>query len=188
MQADGTGSTVQGAGQRRAADEVAGDEGFERARDGLRATGASAETRELVELIANHGAEEGALLATYEELASESPDDGVRYLVNLILEDERRHHRLLTDLSNAVAWSMLAEPPVATVPRLPRSIDGPLLEQTRRLLTSEREDFRALTKLRRRLRPYAGTTMWALVVDLMLLDTQKHALILEAIEQCGNGR
>ena len=188
MQADGTGSTVQGAGQRRAADEVAGDEGFERARDGLRATGASAETRELVELIANHGAEEGALLATYEELAAESPDDGVRYLVNLILEDEHRHHRLLADLSNAVAWGMLAEPPVATVPRLPRcderataGADPPAADLGTGGLSGPHQ-------IRRRLRPFAGTTCgrwWSTSCCSTPRSTPPSSRFLE---QCGNGR
>ena len=49
---------------------------FDEAVEGLRETGASVGTRELVELIVRHGAEEGALLATYEELATQAPDEG----------------------------------------------------------------------------------------------------------------
>ena len=156
---------------------------FDRAIDGLRATGASVGTRQLVELIVRHGAEEGALLATYEGLAAESPDETVRYLVNLILEDEHRHHRLLAELSNAMAWGVSAEPPVDTVPHLSRVLDGALLKQTTRLRKSEQADYRALKRLRRRLRPFADTTLWVLIVDLMLLDTKKHATILRFLER-----
>ena len=156
---------------------------FESAIDALKATGASVGTRELVELIVRHGAEEGALLATYEELATQAPDESVRYLINLILEDEHRHHRLLAELSNAMAWGVTTQPPVATVPRLPGEISGPLLEQTKLLRKSEQADYRALRRIRRRLRPFADSTLWVLVVDLMLLDTKKHATILRFLER-----
>ncbi len=161
---------------------------FSAALDGLAATGASVDMRELVELIVQHGAEEGALLATYGTLATESPDESVRYLINLILEDEHRHHRLLAELGNAMAWGVASEAPSPAVPRLPRAIDGALLEQTKLLRNSEEADYRALQGLRRRLRPFADTTLWVLVVDLMLLDTKKHATILRFLERRRNNR
>ncbi len=122
------------------------------------------------------------MLATYEELASSSPDEGVRYLVNLILEDERRHHRLLAELSNGMAWGVV-EPPASALPHAPRAISGALLDQTKRLRKAEEDDYRALQRLKRRLRPYADTTMWMLVIDLMMLDTKKHATILRFLER-----
>lgn len=155
---------------------------FEGAIDGLRATGASVDMRELVELIVRHGTEEGALLSTYEQLATQAPDESVRYLINLILEDERRHHRLLAELGNAIAWGV-GQAPGSTVPRLPGRIEGALLEQTQRLRKSEEADARALQSLRRRLKPFADTTLWVLVIDLMLLDTKKHATILRFLER-----
>ncbi len=184
--------TSAGAGQRSVPDSgatgiVPEDRGreatFDGAVHGLSATGASIGMRDLVELIVRHGAEEGDLLATYEELSAHAPDESVRYLINLILEDEHRHHRLLAELSNAMAWGVAAQPPVATVPRLPRAISGELLEQTKLLRKSEQADYRALRRIRRRLRPFADSTLWVLVVDLMLLDTKKHATILRFLER-----
>jgi hypothetical protein len=164
------------------------DHGFETALGGLRATGASSDMRELVELIVRHGAEEGELLATYESLAADSPDAIVRYLVRLILEDEHRHHRQLAELSNAMAWGTGQRPPVNSVPGLPNAISGPLLEQTRWLRRAEQADYRALADIKRRLRPFADTTLWVLVIDLMLLDTKKHATILQFLERCRDAR
>ena len=161
---------------------------FDGAIEAARRTGASAGMRQLVELVVRHGTEEGELLATYESLAADSPDAGVRYLVDLILEDEHRHHRLLAELGYALAWGMREQPPVDIVPRLPGVLSGPLLEQTKRLRKAEEEDYRALTEIKRRLRPFADTTLWTLVIDLMLLDTKKHATILRFLERCGNNR
>jgi hypothetical protein len=156
---------------------------FDGALLGLEATGASTGMRRLVKLIVRHGTEEGELLSTYEKLATQAPDESVRYLINLILEDEHRHHRLLAELSNAMAWGLMSEPPVPTVPRLPGAISGELLEQTKRLRKAEQADYRALKRIRRRLRPFGDTTLWVLVVDLMLLDTKKHATILRFLER-----
>ena len=161
---------------------------FDGAVQGLRETGASVGTRELVELIVRHGAEEGALLATYEELSTEAPDEGVRYLIRMILEDEHRHHRLLAELSNAMAWGVTTKPPVATVPRMPGNISGALLDQTKLLRKSEDADYKDLKRIKRSLRPFADTTLWVLIVDLMLLDTKKHATILRFLERQRKGR
>jgi hypothetical protein len=156
---------------------------------GLDATGASVGMRDLVDLIVRHGAEEGELLRTYEILASEASDEGVRYLIALILEDERRHHRLLAELSNAIAWGSSGKPQQrSAVPRLRGEIGGELLKQTKLLRKSEQSDYRALRRIRRRLRPFSDTTLWALVIDLMLLDTKKHATILRFLERHSTGR
>jgi hypothetical protein len=156
---------------------------FDAAIDALRSTGASVGMRKLVEIIVRHGREEGALLARYEELSTEATDESVRYLVNLILEDEHRHHQLLAELSTAMAWGLASEPPTSAIPGLPTAINGDLLEQTKLVRKSEQADFRALRRIRRRLRPFAKTTLWVLVLDLMLLDTKKHATILRFLER-----
>ncbi len=161
---------------------------FDSALRGLRMTGASVDTRALVDLIARHGTEEGRLLSTYEGLVDTAPDEGVRYLIGLILEDERRHHRLLAEIANSMAWGSIAGSPEDSTPDMPHALTGELLEQTRRLRKAEQTDYRELRRIRRRLRPFAGTTMWALIVDLMLADTKKHATILRFLERHGQSR
>ncbi len=156
---------------------------FDNALKGLRMTGASVETRDLVDLLVRHGNDEGGLLAEYEEVAANSSDEATRYLVELILEDERRHHRLLAELANAMAWEMATISPESSTPWLSHPTERELLAKTRQLLSAERADYRELRRIRRRLRPYARTTLWALIIDLMLLDTKKHATILRFLER-----
>ncbi len=62
-----------------------------------------------------------------------------------------------------------------------------MLAQTKRLLAAERADERALRRIRRKLQPFADTTLWALVIDMMLLDTKKHATMLRFLERHGHG-
>lgn len=168
------------------------DTSFEAARIGLRQTGGSVGSQELVEMLCRHGSEEGRLLEEYRRFADDAPSAAARYLVQLIVDDETRHHRLLTELANAIAWGGDEHAPCRKVPSLAAPPDGreqqALRHQTLLLLRAEKRDHRELRQLRRSLHPYADTTLWSLIVDLMLLDTEKHARILEFIADHTRGR
>lgn len=158
-------------------------ESFLDAARGLGAANASGIDRDLVALLDRHGREEGAILAEYQRLADDSQPAAVRYLVGLIMEDERRHHHVMEEIANAVAWRGFdgTEPP----PQVP-DLDGlhasaELREQTKKLLDFEERDARELRELRKSLRDFADTTLWALLVDMMILDTEKHVRMLRFI-------
>lgn len=154
---------------------------FKEARIGLEKTGASVWSRELVALLERHAAEEGAILSRYQQAATSAESPAVRYLVNLILEDERRHHRVMEELANAVAWDGFNPDDGNQVPDGLGKERPELIEETRRLRDFERQDARELTELRERFRDFSKTTIWGLLVDTMLLDTRKHQLILDFI-------
>jgi hypothetical protein len=160
--------------------------GFERALDGLRATGASATMRDLVELLARHGADEGRMLAEYDRLADTTTEPAARYLIDVIMQDERRHHRMLVEMATAMAWGTLGDVETS-VPPLGWQLDEDLLVATRRLREQEDLDRHELQTLRKRLRPFEETTLWALIVDLMVLDTEKHSTILRFLERHSRG-
>jgi hypothetical protein len=155
-------------------------EPFESSRRGLRASGASTGDRDVVEWITRHGKAEGVLLERYERFGRDAPSALDRYLVKLIIEDERRHHVVLAEIAEAIAWGGVAD----ARPSIPRLVEGgadaELIEETRELLKSEKRDRAELRRLRRRLRSYSGT-VWPLLVDLMMRDTQKHTRILRYI-------
>lgn len=153
---------------------------FDNARAGLRELNGSVWERDLVDLLARHGEEEGALLAAYERLVGDGMPPAVRYLSELILADERRHHRVLVEMANAVAWEWSRLSPQPAVPELPpaKAVDGELVATLDDLLRLERRDQADLRKLRKEIRPMADTTLWGLLVDLQLLDTDKHLRIL----------
>lgn len=77
---------------------------FEDALRGLYATGASHSAYEIVNALDRHGKEEGELLQRYQRFGEEPESPPwVAYLVRLIVEDEKSHHRLLEDLANTIA-------------------------------------------------------------------------------------
>jgi hypothetical protein len=156
---------------------------FKSAVDGLDKMGASVSERKLVEMLTRHGEEESALLERYQRFAEEAASPAVRYLVQLIVEEEGRHHRLLAEMANAVAWGWSGNSPVAATPGFILN-EGPassLRRETDELLAAEERDRAELRRLLKDLEPYEDTTLWGLVVDLMLLDTEKHTTILRFI-------
>ncbi|HTX63825.1 MAG TPA: hypothetical protein VMD28_09310 [Acidimicrobiales bacterium] len=166
--------------------ESSSSAGFERALEGLRETGASTTMRDLVELLARHGSEEGRLLDEYDRLSDTTSDPAARYLIQVIMQDERRHHQMLVEMATAMAWGTLGGVETS-VPPLGWEMDEELLAASRRLREQEDLDRHELQTLRKRLRPFEETTMWALIVDLMILDTQKHAAILRFLERHSRG-
>lgn len=148
-----------------------------------RLVGASPSEQELFELLFAHIRDEQGVIAAYETLATETASETVRYLVRLILDDERRHHRIFEELVNALRAEATLE---ERAPRLPsldvhRGRDRDLLEQTRRFLAVEREDLARLKGLARKRRDLGGE-FDVFVVNLLRSDTERHIAILRFIE------
>jgi len=141
---------------------------------------ASAGDRALFEHLTQHLQIESGLLEEYARLAEATESKALAYVVNLLLEDERRHHRLFTELAESLKHEadLVAEEPV--VPRMDfhRADRAAVLDVTGRLLAREREDARELKQLRKELRDYEDTTLWSLLVELMQRDTDKHIAML----------
>ena len=131
-----------------------------------------------------HVRDEVYVLERYEALAKATKDPGTKFLLELILEDEHRHHLLFEELAASVAAH--PGPDVATVPPAPHPEPEhipELLEHTRRFLELERDDAASLKQLIRDLRPAGDEMLWRLLVELMQLDTEKHLKVLEYLER-----
>lgn len=125
--------------------------------------------------------EHGAMLE-YERLAEETEAEDIAYLMQIVLDDERRHHRWFRELRNSLEAAIELRDTGATVPAVgTTSISREVLDATRRLLAIEREDKEELQTLRKAMKPVEDSTLWALLVDVMLHDTEKHIAILEQI-------
>jgi rubrerythrin len=140
-------------------------------------------------MLRNHGAREGAALEAYRRVLDESSaNEGVRYLIRLILDDEHRHHQVFAEMANALQ-SFIEELSVEPqVPGLAPERDPALLDVTRRLLALEKEDAKELRQLRKSLRGAPKSMLHPLLVDLMRHDTAKHIAILEHIVTRLSGR
>jgi hypothetical protein len=105
-------------------------------------------------------------------------------VVNLLIEDERRHHRLFAErassLKTDIDWS--GDP---LVPRMDpdRSNRAAVVEATEKLLQREEEDARESKRSQREPNVFKDTTLWGLLVELMQRDTDKHIAILHFVQR-----
>ena len=139
-------------------------------------TGASVWEQDIYDYACDHVATEGALLEDYQQLAEDqSGSPAFRYLANLILADERRHHQLFNDLAESIrqmAEMRLEDEPIP-------SLHG--LRADRERISSATE--RLLKQFAKMLKDVRDTTLWGLLVELMQDDTSKHIKILSFISE-----
>jgi len=152
-------------------------------------TGASVWEQELYDHACDHVAAEGAILEEYQRLAEDqSGSPAFRYLANLILADERRHHQVFNDLAESIRQMgelRLEDEPIPGLHGL-RSDRERINAATERLLAAERADAAQLKQFAKRLKEVRETTLWGLLVELMQDDTAKHIKILSFIRDRAN--
>jgi hypothetical protein len=131
-----------------------------------------------------HVGDELTLIEEYLGFRDRGPEY-VRYLIDLILDDESRHHQTFKELVNHVRSGVDFRDYGPQVPYVQGSADQrqALLEATERFLAFERADEKSLRRLQKELRPVRDTTLFSLLVELMELDTQKHIAVLEFIRR-----
>ena len=144
--------------------------------------GASVWEEGLYSHLTRHAADEQATIERYRQLAAESDSQAFRYLVDQIVEDEKRHHRWMADLAATIrSASDMSEAPLPTLD-LDRA-GTEVLAATEELLRIERTDRKELKRLERDLSDVKDTTLWALIVRLMLIETDKHIAILDFVRR-----
>jgi hypothetical protein len=135
--------------------------------------------------LVSHVDDERELLMAYQEAAVESESSAFRYLVSLIVADERRHHMVFADMAKTLQTEVDGLPEAFAVPRLGHwgFERAQILELTEAFLVQERKDAVQLQDLEAELDPVKDTTMWPLLVRLMQADTSKHIAILEFVKE-----
>ena len=147
--------------------------------------GASRWERDIYVHLTEHVIREQALLEEYVNAAAETESKALAYLINLLVEDERRHHILFAQLAQSLRSTAELDRESPDIPRmdLGRENRAEVLEVTGRLLDREVSDRRELKRLQREVRDVKDTTLWGLLVELMERDTDKHIAILRFARQ-----
>lgn len=152
-------------------------------------SGASVWEQELYDHLSSHAEAELETLKAYEELASSTRSKAFRYLAGLILDDERRHHKMLNELAQSIRTSAELSGEPTPIPRLDLHHDREqILAATERFLAVEEEDNRELKRLSKELKDVRDTTLWQLVLELIKADNEKHRRILSFIRDRGHAR
>ena len=135
--------------------------------------------RALIEHLETHVESEREVIDLYGALA----EDGhpyVAFLASLIGEDEARHHRLFNEWIETIkAMAELREAPDG-IPHVDFHPVAPeTIEMVDRLLRFEHEDLAATRSLRHEIRDVRTSTLWGILVDVLIADTKKHIKVLK---------
>ena len=122
-------------------------------------------------------------LDDYEALANDSGNPSVRYLASLLLEDERRHHRVMTEMLNQFRTSLYLVERRPHVPWMLRQRDSQTASAVRRLRRIERRDLWDLRRLRHRLGFLRRDSLNGVLVNALILDTRKHLHYLRTMRR-----
>lgn len=139
----------------------------------------------LIDHIGRHLSQEEHAEGAYKALAAMG-DPQVAYLARLIAADELRHHAMLTGLLSSVenvANETHDELSLGTGPALEVEQRDALTQAVRQLIELEKNDAAELKQLQRDMREVPEGTAWPVLVEIMVLDTEKHLRILRAIER-----
>ena len=140
---------------------------------------------ELFSHLSGHAAREGAILDEYAQAATATQSKALAFLIGILMEDERRHHRWFAELASSLeadASFSGTEPPVPYMD-FHRADRVAVRNVTDRLLDHEKADEKELNRLQRELRDVSGTTLWGLLVELMQRDTDKHIAVLTFVKK-----
>jgi len=128
-----------------------------------------------------HVRAERHVLDDYAHFMERTTDPGIRFLIEQILCDERRHHELFIALANDSWASSNSEAPKIPVPHPTPSEAAELLEATSEFLAIERDDREQLRWLRREVSAAGSESLWPVVLEVMETDTAKHIRLLHEL-------
>jgi hypothetical protein len=132
-----------------------------------------------------HVRDESASVETYARIGRETNDPVVAVVMELLVEDEQRHHTLLqriaTSLHDRLKWATDSSAlPIGTEPAT--RTDGETVETVRALELEERRGTQQLRDLARRDRT-TETGLPCLLLETMAVDSDKHAHLLAFVAE-----
>jgi rubrerythrin len=135
--------------------------------------------------LSGHAAREGAILDEYAQAAEATKSKALAYLIEILMEDERRHHRWFAELAASLEVDASFSGTEPVVPRMDfrRADRVAVRDVTARLLEHEKADEKELNRLQQELAGVSGTWMWGLLVELMQRDTDKHIAVLTFVKK-----
>ena len=143
------------------------------------------DVEKLMAAFAAHEVRERDALSDYHENAKSHENPLVRFLLQLIISDEEKHHdiirRLLTSLEADLEWNSRAKN-IPALGKLKEEDRRDLLKLTDSLIAEEKQgiaDYKALLKSTKGY--YNG--LLELMVETVIHDSKKHLMILRFLKQ-----
>lgn len=131
-----------------------------------RLRGATRWAGEAAQLVDEHLAQERAVVESYERFAEKDLPELPRYLIRLVVEDEKRHHRVMAELARTLDDLSGKPTPGSLLPSATEGTAPPgLLEESERFLEIERADTKELRRLLKAMKVRPDHRLWDLLLS-----------------------
>lgn len=128
----------------------------------------------------HHESEEERWLSAYKKIAEDSEDPAIRFLLNMIIADEERHHQILgravASLKDDLASTRPAQSPATTAAWATAAREFAVMIE--RFLDVERRGIRECEKLKKTTHRFRQGLL-SLFCETMIYDSLKHIAILK---------
>jgi len=131
-----------------------------------------------------HEGEEGVLIRRYQEIAEGSGNSVIRFLLQLIISDEEKHHAVTRAMASTLKGSLTWTRPQGALRGFKELGKGPkeLPALTDDFIKLEREGIKEYKKLIRASKGYYRG-LFSLLLRSMIHDSEKHLEILKFLKQ-----
>lgn len=145
---------------------------------------ASSEIERLADEFESHEAKEREMVSRYKEMAKESKNPFVEFLLGLIIADEEKHHQVTRAMLSTLEGDLLWTRPKEAIHGITDLQDGhrELLTLTEDFIEIEKEGIESYRKLIKESRGYYRG-LFGMLFETMIRDSEKHVKILEFLKE-----
>jgi len=131
-----------------------------------------------------HESQEGRFIGRYKEIAEKSNNPLVKFLLQLIVSDEEKHHAVTHAIVSTLKGSLTWTRPEDAVTGLYNLGEGKeeLLRLTKDFIKLEKEGITEYKKLIKNSKHYYQG-LFVLLLDAMIYDSEKHVEILDFLRK-----
>jgi rubrerythrin len=130
-----------------------------------------------------HEASEDRALEFYKQTMADMPSPLTRFLMQMIVSDEEKHravmHAMVSTLKGSLTWT---KPPDSLDAGEPSAMNGKLREVTEQFINLENEGIREYKVLMKESSGYYHG-LFKVLLDGMILDSEKHVKLLEFLKE-----
>ncbi len=142
------------------------------------------EAERLLSEFEKHDVKEGEFIRRYKEIAEKSKDSSIKFLLQMIISDEEKHHAIIHAMASSLRGSLTWTKPEDAIPLLSElgEGEGELLTLTADFIKHEKEGIKETKKLVKSSKGYYQG-LFALLLRSIIHDSEKHVEVLEFLRQ-----
>ena len=132
----------------------------------------------------NHDLKEGDFIRSYKEIAQKTKDSSIKFLLQMIVSDEEKHHAVIHAMASSLKGSLTWTKPQDALPSGGEVGEerGELLKLTAEFIKHEKEGIKETKQLMKESKGYYRG-LFPLLLQMMVYDSEKHVAVLDFLHK-----